>query len=85
MSSTPKYWEEGTNSPMTPTFGGEKHWLQVVESSNDFARSYFLKEQSELKNVMLGLTKDLFASYGISVKFTRCDYVKENEDFGREC
>ena len=40
-----KVWGErlffDINSRLTPTFGGKKHWLLVVEASTDFAWIYF--------------------------------------------
>ena len=42
-------------SPSTSTFGGKKHWLLVIEDCTDYEWSYFLKENSKLKNVMLSL------------------------------
>ena len=45
-------------SPSTPTFASKKHWLFVIEKSANSSWRYFLKEKSELKNVMMFLIKD---------------------------
>ena len=47
------------SSPSTPTFGGKKHWLLVMEDSRDYAWSFFLKEKLDLAVIMLGLIKNL--------------------------
>ena len=44
---------------LTPNLSGKKNSLLVIKDRTGFAWSYFLKEKSELKNVMLGLIKDL--------------------------
>ena len=67
-----KVWRErlffNISSLLTPSLGGKKHWLLVIEDSTDFSRIYFLKEKLELKNVMMLLMKDIKAMYGINVK-----------------
>ena len=42
--------------PLTPLFGGKKQGLPVIEDSTDY-KYIFLKEKSELKNVMLVFIK----------------------------
>ena len=51
--------------PFTPTLRGKKHWLLVIEHNADYAWSFFLKEKSELKYVILGLVKDMNTKYGV--------------------
>ena len=51
----------GISSPSTAIMGGNKHWLFVVEDSIYHAWCYFLKEKSELKDVMRSSLKDLKA------------------------
>ena len=41
----------------SPSLGGEKHWILVVEDSTDFAWSYFYKK-IRIKNVMMSLVKE---------------------------
>ena len=36
-------------SPSTPTFGGKKHGLLVIEDSTNYGWSYFLKGKSDLE------------------------------------
>ena len=71
--------------PSPPTFGSKKHWLLIMEDSIDFALTYFLKEKSELKKMMLSLIKDLKATKGINMKYVRCGNARENDDFKRAC
>ena len=60
-------------SPLTPAFGGKKHWLLNVEDCTDFAWSYFLKEKLYLKNVVLAFIKESTAMCSISMMYARCD------------
>ena len=69
------------SSLLTPTLGGKKHWLLAVEESMENARSHFLKEKSELKNVMMGLIKNLKTMHDIQLEYLQCDNVRENIDF----
>ena len=45
------------SSPSTPTFGSMKHWLLVIDNNSDFIWSFFLKEKSDLVNIMICLIK----------------------------
>ena len=67
-----KIWGErlffDVSSPSTPTFGGKKHWLLVMEESSNYAWSFFLKEKSNLEDVMLGLIKNLKNKNNIQVQ-----------------
>ena len=45
------------SSPLTPIYGGKKHWLLVVDDSSNYNWSFFQKEKSDLADVMLGLIK----------------------------
>ena len=38
------------SSPSIMSMGGNKHWLLVIEDSTNHALSYFLQENSELKD-----------------------------------
>ena len=71
------------SSPSTATVGGKKHWLLVIEDSTDYVWNYFLKEKSELKNVVVCLIKNLKMKYDIQVWYLLCDNSKENVDFER--
>ena len=53
----------------TSTLRGKKHWLPFIE--DNYAWSYFLKEKSQLKNVLLGLIKNLKIMIFRSVDFGR--------------
>ena len=57
------------SSPSTPTFGGKKHWLLVLEDS------------TEWKNLMLGSIKSFKTKCGIQVRYAQCDNTGENIDF----
>ena len=47
------------SSPSTPTFGGKRHWLLVIDDHSDYCWSFFLSEKSNLTQKMLVLVKDL--------------------------
>ena len=51
------------SSPSTPTFGGKKHWLLIIDVSGNFIWSFFLKEKSDLVDFMIGLIKNLKNKY----------------------
>ena len=42
-------------------------------------------KKRQLKNLLLGLIKDLKAKYGIHVQYARCDNAGENGDFEMAC
>ena len=73
------------SSPSTLTFGGKKHWPIVMEDSNDYAWSCFLKEKSDLAAVMSGLTKKLKNKYVMQVQYLHCDNAGENVAFKNAC
>ena len=45
------------SSPFTADNDSKKHWLLVVEDSTNYAWSHFLKEKSELKDVIISLLR----------------------------
>ena len=51
----------------------------------DYAWSNFLNEKSELKNVMMGLIKNLKPMCNIQVQHLWCDHSRENFGFERAC
>ena len=61
------------SSPFTPTLRDKKHCLFVVEDSTGYAWSYVLKEKFELKNVILGLIKNLKTKYVFQIQYAYCD------------
>jgi transposase InsO family protein len=56
------------SSPSTKSIGGKRHWLLVVDDCTDYAWSFFLKQKSETKDIMIALIKELQQAYGIEVK-----------------
>ena len=48
-----------TFSTSTLTFCSKKHWLLVIGDSGDYVWSFFLKEKSDLVDIMLGFIKNL--------------------------
>ena len=50
------------------SFGGKKYCLLVTEDSTDYKWRNFLKEKLNLKNVMMGLIKDLKTENNITVQ-----------------
>ena len=64
-----------------PTFGGKKHWLLVIDNSSYFILSFFLKEKSNLVDIMIGLIKILKNKFNLQVKYLCCNNVGENFAF----
>ena len=73
------------SSPLTLTFEGKKHCLLVIKDIMDYAWSNFLKEKSELKNVVLGPIKNLNAKYAMLVSYMHLDNAGKNVSFERDC
>ena len=73
------------SSCSTPTFRGKKRLLLIIEDITNCTRSNFLKENSDLKNVMMGLIKNLKTKYNIQVQYLCCDNAGEIVDFKRAC
>ena len=67
------------SSPSTTSMGGKKHLLCMVEDSTDYALSYFSKEKSESKDVMMSLSKDLKSTYSVDKRYIHSVNVGENE------
>ena len=57
----------------------------VLEDGIDYAWSNFLKEKSELKDVIFALLKDLKSTQDIDVKYIHCNNDGEHESFERLC
>ena len=57
----------------------------VIEDRPNHAWSYFLKEKSELNDVIFVLLKDIKAILGIDASHVHCYNSNKNEDFGRLC
>ena len=64
-----------TSSPSTSTFGGKKLWLSVA------GMDLFFKRKLQIKNVMLGLIKNLKTNYCIWVRYAQCHNAGESKDF----
>ena len=45
------------SSPLTKSIGGKSHWLLVVDDCTDYAWSFFLKQKSETKYIIIALIK----------------------------
>ena len=54
--------------PSTPTLGGKKHWLLVVNDRRNNIWIFFLKEKSDLVDVLLGLIKNLKNKYDLQLQ-----------------
>ena len=61
--------------------GQLKHWLLVMKDNTSYASSYFLKDKSELKDVMMSLLEDLEAMYSINTWYVHYNNAGENETF----
>ena len=66
-------------------FGSKKHWLTVIDNSRNFILSLFLKEKSDLVDVMIGLIKNLINKYTLHVQYLCCDNAEENIAFKKAC
>ena len=62
------------SSPSTVNMGSKKHWMLVLQDSTNHTWSYFLKQKSELVDMMIVLLKDL-----------KMDNTGEIESFERWC
>ena len=66
------------SSPTTPTFGGKRHWLLVIDDYSNYCWSFFSSEKSDLTQKMLVLIKDLKTKYNLQVQQFQCDNAGEN-------
>ena len=57
----------------------------VVHSKIFGERSFFLKEKSDLKNVMMALIKNSKTKYNIQVQYLHCNNMGENIAFAIAC
>ena len=73
------------SSPSTPTFGGKRHWLLMIDDHSDYCWSFFLSEKSDLTQKMIGLIKDLKIKYDIQVQRLQCNNTGENQAFEKAC
>ena len=73
------------SSPSTPTFASKKHWLLIIDDSSSFILSFFLKEKSDLVDIMIGLIKDLKNKYYLQVQYLCCVDAGENIVFKNGC
>ena len=73
------------SSPSTKSIGGKCHWLLVVDDCTNYAWSFFLKQRSEIKDIVIALIKELKQAYDIEVKTIRCDNSGENNALQRSC
>ena len=72
------------SSPSPPTFGGKKHWLFVADDSSNFTW-VFLKEKSNLADVMLGSIKNLKNKHYLQVQYLCWDNAGRNIAFEKGC
>jgi hypothetical protein len=66
------------------TFGGNRHWLLVIDEFSDMCWSYFLHAKSDLSKHMLFLITKLNNMQHVNVKYIRCDDAGENRTFQRK-
>ena len=58
---------------ISPSFGGKKHWLLVVDDSSYYTWRFFLKEKYNLVDIMIGIIKNLKNQYNLQVQNLCCD------------
>ena len=73
------------SSHLTLTFGGKKHWLLVIDDSSNYVWRFFLKEKSDLADIMLGLIENLKDKYNLQVQYLCCDDAGKNITFKKAC
>ena len=73
------------SSPSTPTFGGNWHWLLVMDDSNYYSWSFFLIEKSNSAETIFGLINNLKNKYNLQVQSLHCDNASENQAFEWTC
>ena len=73
------------SSLSTPTFGSKKHWLHVIDDSSNYVWSFFLKEKSDIADIMFGLIKNLKNKYIMQVQCLHCDNAGKNVAFEKAC
>ena len=71
--------------PSTPTYGGKRHWLLVIDDCQDYCWSFFLKEKSDLAQTMLGLIKTYKVKFNLQVQCFCCNNAGENQSFEKTC
>ena len=47
------------SSPSTPTFGSKQHWLLILDNSSEFIWTFFLKDESNQGDIVVGVIKNL--------------------------
>jgi transposase InsO family protein len=72
------------SSVVTPTLGGNKYWLLVVDEFSDMCWSTFLRKKSDLSEHMIPFIKKLNMLPHIQIKYIRCDNAGENKFFERQ-
>ena len=73
------------NSSSTAIFRGKKHWLVVMDDSRVCIWSFFLKEKSNLVDIMIGSIANLKNKYNMQVQYLFCNNAAENVAFEEAC
>ena len=66
------------SSVAATSYGGAKYWLLIQDDYTDFLWSYFLKEKSQLPDIMLQWINQIQKETKITVHKVRCDNSGEN-------
>ena len=72
------------SSPFTLIFGSKRHLLPIVDEISNFIWSFFLKEKSDLVD-MIGLIKHLKNKCNLQVQYFHCNNTGENVSFKKAC
>ena len=67
------------------SLGGRKLWILVIDDCKDYSWSFFLKEESKLREKIHCLIKELQAKYICKVKYICCDNAGENTALEKMC
>ena len=68
----------------TPSIRGSRFWVLTVDEHTNMMWSHFVRNKSDLKEVVTGLIKEL-KNERISVSYIRCDNSGENSSMENEC
>ena len=73
------------SSPSTPTFGGNHHWLLVINDCSNYCWSFFLCEKSDLIQTTSVLINNLKTKFNFQVQHLHCNNAGENQAFEKTC
>ena len=73
------------SSSSTPTFGGKRHWLLVMDNCSNYCWSFFIKEKPDFAQTLLALVNNLKLKLNLQVQRLPCNNAGKNQAFKRTC